>query len=76
MALTDTLELSEFVKLIELEVVPELVRTPVVEVTEPPDTVTEETVLLKVPIAKVPPVCKYEPKLYTALFIPKAKVPA
>ena len=58
MALTDTLELSAFVKLIALELVPELVNTPVVEVIDPPDTVTEETVLLKVPIDKVPQVCK------------------
>ena len=76
MALTDTLELSAFVKLIALELVPELVNTPVVEVIDPPDTVTEETVLLKVPIDKVPPVCKYVPRLYRALLIPKANVPA
>jgi hypothetical protein len=57
-ALTETLEPNAFVKLILLALVLELVKTPVVDVrVELPDTVTDETVLLKLPIESVPPVC-------------------
>ena len=52
------MEPNAFVKLILLALVLELVKTPVVDVrVELPDTVTDETVLLKLPIESVPPVC-------------------